>query len=403
MAVESANELNSTQAQLQSRPWLVTSFINQPSPWVLRSAVFTIFFVVIAVVGASPFVMIQRKVQAPGKVVSQLGIRSVFTIRDGTFRRAVDENQQVSEGDRLGFIEIQGFEGTDIQRLHEVLEDLVDDRRKDDQLQLKARIDELDAMSREMRSTLTEADVGLPLAELNSLYNSMIRQKTEGKLAVTKETAPLKLSLRQLEKKIASLKRGKRVRDLAYFIETIEEDARRLRSSIAQIENAYAAKLNDTTQAFRSHVQRAQVQLSTIGRGAELRSPITGGLYKFHVQDKQQVTKGTLVAEIIPKDSVVVVKVGVRANDQPKVKTGLPVHFRMEAFPYQKFGTLAGQVLDVKPVSADGSFEVTASLLPNDKVKIEQVPIGSAVNGLIVVGESSLFSIALEKVVGDWK
>jgi multidrug efflux pump subunit AcrA (membrane-fusion protein) len=133
-----------------------------------------------------------------------------------------------------------------------------------------------------------------------------------------------------------------------------------------------------------------------------MRSPIGGRLYKYHLQDKQQVAKGALVAEIIPKDSVVVVKLGVTAIDQPKIKAGQSVHFRMEAFPYQKFGTLSGAVLDVKPVSADGSFEVTASLNSSEKVNVENVPIGSGVMGLIVTGHSSLFSIAAERILGEW-
>lgn len=403
MSLDSLNSQNSTQVQLQTRPWLVTSFVNQPSPWILRAVLGSILLIVTVTLAVSPFIVIQRKIEAPGRIVSQLGVRSVFTSREGTFRRVVEENQQILEGDQLGYVEIQGFDGTDIKRLQELLDGLVDEKNFEDPNFLRKRVEEISLITKKIRPELTEIDVGLPLAELSSLYNTMLQQKSQGRLAVAKETAPLKLSLQKLDKKIVSLKKGKRVRDLAFFIETIEEDARRLRSSIAQIENGYSAKLNETIQLFKAHVQRAQVQLSTIGRGAEMRSPIDGRIYKYHLQDKQQAAKGALVAEIIPKDSVVVVKLGVRAIDQPKVKPGQTVYFRLEAFPYQKYGTLSGSVLDVKPVSADGSFEVTASITSSEKVRVENLPIGSGVTGLVVFGSDSLFAIAGEKILGELK
>lgn len=363
---------------------------------------FSILFVAVGLVGVSPFIVLQRKIEAPGKVVSQLGVRSLFTSREGTFRRIAEENQQILEDDRVGFIEIEGFDGSDIKRLQELLDGITEDRVFQNQAELKTRVEEIDKIAMKIRPELTEVGVGLPLAELSSLYSTMVQQKSQGISSSAKETAPLKLSLQKLDVKIRGLKSGKRVRDLAFFIESIEEEARRLRSTIAQIENGYAAKLNESVQLFKAHAQRAQVQLGTIGRGAELRSPIGGRLYKYHLQDKQQVAKGALVAEIIPKDSVVVVKLGVAAIDQPKIKAGQSVHFRMEAFPYQKFGTLSGIVLDVKPVSADGSFEVTASLNSSEKVNVQNVPIGSGVKGLIVTGHSSLFSIAGERILGEW-
>lgn len=381
---------------------MVISFINQPSPWILRAVILSIMFLIVGVVGSSPFIVIERKIEAPGRVLSQLGVRSVYTNRDGTFRRVVEENQQISEGDRLGYMEIQGFDGPDIKRLRELLDDLGDAKVFDDHVVLRTLVEDISEIAKKIRPELTEIDVGLPLAELSSLYSTMVQQRAQGKYAVAKETAPLRLSLQKLEKKIKSLKSGKRVRDIAFFVESIEEDERRLRSAIAQIENQYSSKLNETIQMFKAQVQRAQVQLGAIGRGAEIRSPIEGRLYKYHLQDKQQVSKGSLVAEIFPKDSVVVVKLGVSAIDQPKVKVGQAVHFRMEAFPYQKYGTLSGKVLDVKPVSTDGSFEVTASLVSNSKVQVNQVPIGSGANSLIVIGKSSLFTIAGEKILGDW-
>lgn len=388
---------------LGNRPWLVISFINQPSPIVLKLIIVSFLLMTFGSLAISPFVLLDRKVRASGEVFSELGIRSVQVIKDGTFRRTVSENQAVREGDRLGYIEMRGFDESDLDEIEQILKQLVALDPARDLSILKPKIEELKTAADRMRSDLTEAEVGLLLADIRTSYLAMLSQKEAGRISAEREVAPLKLSLKQLEKKTNSLKKGKRVRDLAFFIESIEEEARRIKSSIAQIENGHSNKMTELFSEFRSKVQRALVLVSTISRGSNVLSPISGRLYKFHLQDKQQVTKGSAAAEIIPIDSRLAVRMAVRANDQPKVQVGQAVHLRLEAFPYQRYGTLLGQVTDVKPVSQDGTFEVRASIMPSERIPIEKVPIGSRVSAQIVTEKESLLRIAIEKVIGDWK
>lgn len=393
-----------TVREYQARNWDVIKFVNQPSSAVLRWTVAVAFGTVVSVILASPFVMMNSKVRTAGHVISELGVRTIAVERPGTFRQMVTENTVVKEGELIGVVEIKGLEPEATNTIVRAFDELSKERSRLNAAAMEAELKKVQAIVAKSEWKNVDAELSLPVIEVLSQSTNLQRQSLTIEASVRSETAPLRASLAKVDEKIKRLRKGKRNRDLEYFVETIAEERRKLLSQIAQIENGYSMKKADATQVLRATAARSLNQIRTFVSSSEVRAPIEGRLYRWHVPDKAQVQKTALVAEMLPSTSKVIARLDVKPNDQPKIASGQRAFMKLEAFPYQRFGLFQGHVLDVKPVSdANGAYSVTVEIEPNDRVPASTLPIGSAVQADIVLGEASLFKLGVDRLRGDWK
>jgi multidrug efflux pump subunit AcrA (membrane-fusion protein) len=385
------------------RPWEVLEFINSPSPWALRIAVGTVAVSVFIAVVASPLIPVRRKVSANGIVISELGVRQIAASRSGTFRRSVPENSAVLEGDTIGFFEIRGLDEMSMGELVELVSALESDDFVTDTTKIGAQARKISRMVEDSKGQFADAEINYPLVEMVNQYESMVTQVAGLRKASKLELSPLRLSLSRIDEKIRRLTKGRKNKDMRYFVESLEDERRKLSSSVAQIENSYKLRETDAIANFGNVVKRSRVQLNLFLNSSRVKSPISGRLFSWRVPDKAQVQKETTLAEILPASSRVLAKLAVKANDQPKVKIGQLVYMKLESFPYQKFGIFEGTVTDVKQVSQDGNFAATVEIAFKPDVTGDRLPIGSAMTSEIVTGESSLARAAFEKITGEFR
>ena len=84
---------------------------------------------------------------------------------------------------------------------------------------------------------------------------------------------------------------------------------------------------------------------------------------------------------IVPKDSKLIIEADVKNRDIGFVNVGQEVEIKMEAFDYQKYGTIKGKVTYVSPNSI---ISEKGELTYKIKVELEQ-------NYLIVDGVEKIF------------
>jgi multidrug efflux pump subunit AcrA (membrane-fusion protein) len=92
--------------------------------------------------------------------------------------------------------------------------------------------------------------------------------------------------------------------------------------------------------------------------------PIDGRIIKFNVQHVgQSVMPGYDIAVIAQENSPIMVQAVVENKDIAFIKNNQEVRIKVDAYPFQQFGTLPGQVQQILPdVTNEGKFIITVDL-----------------------------------------
>lgn len=143
------------------------------------------------------------------------------------------------------------------------------------------------------------------------------------------------------------------------------------RAALAEAERSAAqvaaqAKAQEASIAA-SRAQVAQQAASTAGsRSYVLRAPIAGRVTALTARVGQPASAQTPLMAIVPSGSVLRAELAVPSGAIGFVKAGQQVRLAIDAFPYQRFGTVKGRLLTVasSAVGAKGSNGATVSVYP---------------------------------------
>jgi HlyD family secretion protein len=170
----------------------------------------------------------------------------------------------------------------------------------------------------------------LRLLEQKSSYERNIRQ-----YQVDIEQAQLKLkeqesSYQTLMKtgKLAILKTQDQVKNIDTEITTLKSD-------IAQ---------------NKSQIQSLEFQ---IGQRV-LKAPVSGTVFQLPIQKAASVVQpGTMIAEIAPQNSPLMIRAQMPTTESGSLRRGLPVKLKFDAYPFEEYGVVAGKLIEISPTTSD--------------------------------------------------
>ncbi len=85
-----------------------------------------------------------------------------------------------------------------------------------------------------------------------------------------------------------------------------------------------------------------------------LRAPVSGKVFQLPIQRAGAVVQsGTMVAEIAPQDSPLIVRAQMATNESGSLRKGLPVKLKFDAYPFQDYGVLEGELIEISPTTTD--------------------------------------------------
>ncbi|MFW6358559.1 MAG: HlyD family efflux transporter periplasmic adaptor subunit [Chroococcales cyanobacterium] len=117
-----------------------------------------------------------------------------------------------------------------------------------------------------------------------------------------------------------------------------QEKMQRLQAEIDDIQ----AQISDTTTLIES----AQTKLTH----RFLKAPVDGIVLSLNLQNTGQVIQpGQTVAEIAPEDAPLVLSAIVPNSEAGFVEKGMPVHIKLDSYPYQDYGVVPGTVTHISP------------------------------------------------------
>lgn len=170
----------------------------------------------------------------------------------------------------------------------------------------------------------------LHLAEQKSSYERNIRQ-----LKADIQQAELRLkeqkgSYQTLTQsgKLAVLKAEEQQKNMATEITT-------LKAEIAQT---------------KSQISSLKIQLGQ----RVLKAPVNGTVFQLPIQRAGSVVQlGTLVAEIAPQGSPLIIRALMATAESGSLRKGLLVKLKFDAYPFQDYGVIEGKLVDISPTTLD--------------------------------------------------
>jgi multidrug resistance efflux pump len=97
---------------------------------------------------------------------------------------------------------------------------------------------------------------------------------------------------------------------------------------------------------LQSEIAAAELSLQQ----TTITSPVAGIVTNLNVRAPGAIVQsGQDLATIVPTDARLVVDAQVSNKDMAFIEKGLPVKLKLDAFPYQDYGSIEGKIIDVSP------------------------------------------------------
>lgn len=157
-------------------------------------------------------------------------------------------------------------------------------------------------------------------------------------------------------------------------------------------------KTDDQLQDTRDELQIAKRQLSD----TTITMPVSGTLVEVDFKNPgETIPSGGVVATVVADGAPLMINALVANSDIGFVSEGLEARVKVDAYPYQQFGTVSGSVMQIFPnVGKDENFKVTLSL-PEGKISYKKREIqlfpGLTVEAEIMTRKERLFWFLLKQ------
>ncbi len=129
----------------------------------------------------------------------------------------------------------------------------------------------------------------------------------------------------------------KQAEEQQYQLEA-QQQLQQLRLQISQLQ----AKIDQTQTQLKAAQAKREQRVVT--------APVTGLVSMLQVQHAGEVVQiGQPLAEISPQNAPLVMSALLPSREAGLVKVGMPVQLKFDAFPYQSYGVVSGQVTRISP------------------------------------------------------
>jgi multidrug efflux pump subunit AcrA (membrane-fusion protein) len=111
-----------------------------------------------------------------------------------------------------------------------------------------------------------------------------------------------------------------------------------------------ASTLESEIEDSQSKIQSLKLQLQQ----KTLKSPTAGQVFQLSIQSPGTLIQaGTMVAEIAPEQSNLIVRAQMPISESGSLRKGLPVKLKFDAYPFQSYGIIEGELLKISPTSTE--------------------------------------------------
>jgi membrane fusion protein, hemolysin D len=169
------------------------------------------------------------------------------------------------------------------------------------------------------------------------------------------------------------------------------------------------SKLHAEQQVKQGKLNAARLELANVElelRQSELRAPIDGTITSLKAKVGDMIQKGQQVVELVELHGYRI-DLAVTSDDVGQLKVGMPVRIKLDAYDFQKYGTLTGRIVFVSPdsqVSKDNAAPryIVKVALDSDMLQrgehLGHVKLGMTGSAEIVTDRENLLSLLVRSL-----
>lgn len=390
--------------------WAVAEAVSTPPSSLARSALYMIVFLIVGAVVYARLTSITITVEGPGSIRTSAKIIPVKAEAGGRLKVfSVTDNQPIKKGQVIA-----------------ELDDEVDATTLAAARDISKRLDALNALA-----GAAKPDLGKAITDAAQLSGEIMRLNIP---SLVRERAQLAEAANALNKglrgvrdvpalsaadagerdadlaKLAKIKRQGLQQDLSQEIADLERSIARSNVAIRNRKEQANQELSSARAALSVQLRSVEQSLDAHMKSRRVLAPADGIASKVMVSGPNElVTANQTLLEIIPAGSNLIAELRVANKDIAELKVGMPVQLRLDAMPYQDWGTLPGKIIEIPP---DATTDSSPGSLPVYLVKValeatsldagsgpRPVILGMTLQAEVELHKRTLLDIAIRQVL----
>lgn len=383
------NRLTGTTASHNETEFLpaVVEVVETPPSPVGRLVLWTLFILIVGGLFWSIFGTVDEVAIAPGKIIPQGFVKVVQAEDKGIVKNIyVAEGQKVAKGEVL--IELdQTVSSADLAQIKKQVayytmevERLTAEQRgmpfvvpaniSADQRDIEFQMSLYQSRVADYRNKLAAAEANVAQSQASLEYALANKEKFSGQLeiAVDKEQRIERLLAENAIAYFTLLDQRARRMELAQTVAAQNAEIARCYSAIAQNQEVLTGVKTTWDKEISTGLVNARKELLTYSeelkkaeeknRLSKIIAPVDGRVTQLAVHTVGGiVTAAQALMEIVPEDTALEVEAWVANKDIGFVSVGQVAEVKVEAFSFQKYGILDGEVINISPDAVEASSE----------------------------------------------
>ncbi|MDJ0674263.1 MAG: HlyD family efflux transporter periplasmic adaptor subunit [Calothrix sp. MO_167.B42] len=241
--------------------------------------------------------------------------------------------------------------------------------------------------------------------ESKRLYEKAKSDLKQSKLRLTEENSRFQATMNQLEADIEQAK-------LQLQEEKNSYQSLLQAGKLSILKNQEQLKdIDKQATALESQIAQTKGEIASLNiqlKQRIVRSPIDGVIFELPFSKSGEVVQpGQRIAQIAPKNADVVLKAQMPIQDSGFLKVGMPVKVKFDAYPFQEYGIVEGEVTWVSPDSKmqqtpqgnSESFELEITLkqqyVDNGEKRV-YLTAGQTANAEVIIRQRRIIDFVLD-------
>ncbi|NEO92359.1 MAG: HlyD family efflux transporter periplasmic adaptor subunit [Moorea sp. SIO3G5] len=189
------------------------------------------------------------------------------------------------------------------------------------------------------------------LQDRKRLYEQTKSEIEQSKLRLTEQQSSYERTLRQARSDIEQAELRLKEQERSY--QTLSHSGKlavlRVEEQLKNLDTQITT-LNSEIAQSKGQIDSLQLQL----KQRVLKAPVSGTVFELPIQAAGAVVQsGTMVAEIAPSGSVLVIRGQMATTESGSLETGMPVKLKFDAYPFQDYGVVPGELVDISPTTSE--------------------------------------------------
>jgi multidrug resistance efflux pump len=320
--------------------WSALQFIHAPD-----SAVFFWTGILITVmlgvsIGLGNFIKLDITIDGVGEVASDIGLKEAVTAAEGSVSHVYKKTGDlVTEGDLIATIATDNMSEDDVKSTINTLSSnlkILEQAKNPEQINIP--------MISLATSKILDTAVLQSLVNIEQNTRNFLEQKSQIRSRLSRELEPLEKRLSFLNSNLTKMNKSRQRDLLKYYAYSTTDEIGKLKAQIATTRNQALDKLDQTHTDLIYSIRYGLGAFESYHSKHEIHAPISGTIAKLDIASNTHIALNKVVATFIPLNSKFIAKIRIKSKDIIKVHSEQTVLYKVDAYPFQKYGLFNGAV-----------------------------------------------------------